>query len=72
MKDRIKKFYKDHEDQVNVVLGVTGIALVIAGVSSVSGNRVNGVFSGPDVAPGSTVFVTLRNGSILPYTKPEA
>lgn len=74
MKDKIKKFFKDHEDEMNIVMTISGIIAAGAGIHMLykgNGHHVTGVFSGDDVPGGSTVFVTLKNGYVLPYTKPE-
>ena len=74
MKDRFAKFYQKHEDKISLLSTVSGIAAGFAGVYLIiadRGHHVARVFDIPDFDNGNTIFVELKNGSLLPFTKPE-
>lgn len=74
MKDRIKQFFKRNEDQFSArtFVVVTAAALVaVRVIQKENGHRVAGVWSDDTVPAGAQILVTLRNGNIQSYTRPD-
>lgn len=74
MKERLNRFFNDHEVGIAITCVVTGTIAAATGLYLLMdehGHRVDGVFSQDDVPGGATVIVTLKNGTAIPFTKPE-
>lgn len=74
MKDRIKQFFKRHENDFSTRTFVIVTTAAVVGVRMLqkeSGHRVVGVWSDDRVPAGAQILVTLRNGDIQSYTRPD-
>lgn len=73
MKDRIKKFFKDHEDQVAIatsIAGASAFALGVFGLYKVRGLKIEGVYSCAEEKCMDHVYVVLKNGQSRQFTRP--
>jgi hypothetical protein len=74
MKDKIKKFFKDHEDEFAIAQTIAGGAAIVMGVVGlykIRGLQIDGVFSCAEEACTDHIFVVLKNGTESAWTKPE-
>lgn len=68
--DRIKKFYKDHEEVILFAIGASMASAVLTtlAIRAMEGKTVADVLARVDEDGNHRVLVTLKNGEIQPWT----